>query len=134
MDTKKMITAWIGSFVVMFSLSGLWYMVFMPEYYSIQFADVNRAQPLFIWIVFGYLVMSFLLSYIYPAGYKGESPVKEGLRFGFIMGLLIAIPTGLILYGVYTVPPTGISIDILYSVVEKTIGGGVIGLVYGSSR
>ena len=50
MDTKKMITAWIASFVVMFSLSGLWYMVFMPEYYSIQFADVNRAQPLFIWI------------------------------------------------------------------------------------
>ena len=133
MDTKKLITAWIASFIVMFSLSGLWYMVLMPEYYSVQFADVERTEPLFTWIVLGYLVVSFLLAYIYPFGFKGNSPMKEGLRFGFIMGLIIALPLGLIFYGVHTIPLSATLIDTIYMVVEKTIGGVVIGFVYGSS-
>ncbi len=133
MNIKKLVSAWLAGFIVMFSLSGLWYMVLMPDYYSVQFADVARAEPLFTWIVLGYLVVSFLLAYIYPIGYKGKSPLKEGLRFGFFMGLIIALPMGLILYGVHTYPLTATLVDIIYLVVEKTIGGIVIGFVYGSS-
>jgi hypothetical protein len=132
-DTKKLITAGISSFIVMFSLSGLWYMVLAANYYSEQYAVIERAAPLFAWIVLAYLVLSFLLAYIYPFGFKGNSPMKEGLRFGFIMGLVIALPMGFIYYAVYTFPLSGTLIDIIYQVVEKTIGGGVIGFVYGSS-
>ncbi len=133
MDTKKLLTAWISSFIVMFSLSGLWYMILMSDYYNEQYTAIERAAPLFAWIVLGYLVLSFLMTYIYPLGYKGNSPMKEGLRFGFFMGLIIALPMGLIYHAVYTFPLSGTLIDIIYQVVEKTIGGGVIGFVYGSS-
>ena len=131
MNTKKLVFAWLAGFVAMFLLSGLWYMVLMPDYYGTQFADVSRAEPLFTWIVFGYLVGSFLLAYIYPIGYKGESPLKEGLRFGFFMGLLLAVPSMFIGYAVNTYPLSGTMVDIIYQIVEKTIGGGVIGYVYG---
>lgn len=132
MNTKKLITAWIASFIVMFLLSGLWYTILMPEYYSAQFANVSRAKPLLIWIVLGYLIVSFLMAYIYPIGYKGKSPLSEGLRFGFFMGLILSLPTAFILYGVHTIPLSGALVDTLYLVVEKTIGGIVIGYVYGS--
>lgn len=132
MNLKKLVFAWLAGFVAMFLLSGLWYMVLMPDYYSAQFADVSRAEPLFTWIVLGYLVGSFLMAYIYPIGYKGMSPINEGLRFGFFMGLIIAIPAMFIAYAVNTIPLSGTMVDTIYQIVEKTIGGGVIGLVYGS--
>ena len=133
MNSKKLIFAWLAGFVAMFALSGLWYMVLMPDYYSTQFADVSRAEPLFTWIVLGYLVVSFLLAYIYPVGYKGGSPLTEGLRFGFFMGLLIAVPAMFIAYAVNTLPLSGSMVDTIYQIVEKTVGGGVIGYVYGGS-
>ncbi len=117
----------------MFLLSGLWYMVIMGNYYSEQFAEVNRTETMMIWIVLGYLVASFLMAYIYPFGYKDGTPTKEGLRFGIFMGLIMALPAGLVFYGVYTIPFLGILINTTYQVVEKTIGGVVIGLVFGRS-
>ena len=128
-----MFLAWLTGFVVMFLLSGLWYMGIMGDYYNEQFAEVNRAAPMMLWIVLGYLVASFLLAYIYPIGYKGGAPAKEGLRFGLFMGLVMSLPVGLILYGVNTIPLSGTLVDTIYQVVEKTIGGLVIGIVYGSS-
>ena len=133
MNSKKLVFAWLAGFVAMFLLSGLWYMVLMPDYYATQFADVSRAEPFFTWIVLGYLVGSFLLAYIYPVGYKGGSPVKEGLRFGFFMGLIIAVPAMFIAYAVNTIPLSGTMVDTIYQIVEKMIGGGVIGYVYGGS-
>ena len=133
MNFKKLVFAWLAGFFAMFLLSGLWYMVLMADYYSVQFADVSRAEPLFTWIVLGYLAVSFLMAYIYPMGYKGLSPVNEGIRFGFFMGLIIAVPSMFIAYAVNTIPLTGSMVDIIYQIVEKTIGGGVIGYVYGSS-
>ena len=132
MNVKKLVLASLAGFIIMFLLSGLWYMVLMSDYYHANFADVERAEPIFTSIVIGYLVLSFLLAYIYPFGYKGKSPLIEGLRFGLIMGLVIAIPSMLILYGVHTFPLTGTLIDIIFTIVQISIGGIVIGYVYGS--
>ncbi len=131
MNSKKLVFAWLAGFVAMFLLSGLWYMVLMSDYYATQFADVSRAEPLFIWIVLGYLVGSFILAYIYPVGSKGGSPLKEGLRFGFFMGVLIAVPFMFIAYAINTIPLSGTIVDTIYQIVEKMIGGAVIGYVYG---
>ena len=132
MNVKKLLIAWLAGFIIMSLLSGLWYMVLMSDYNHVQFADVERAEFLFIWIVIGYLALSLLMAYLYPIGYKGKSPTKEGLRFGLLMGLVIAIPYSLILYATYTIPLTATLIDIVYQVVEITIVGIVIGYVYGS--
>ncbi len=132
MNVKKLVLAWLAGFAVMFLLSGLWYELLMADYYNVQFADVERIKPLFLWIVIGYLIGSFLLAYIYPIGYKGGPPVKEGMKFGFFMGLIMILPIELILYGVHTVPLGATFIDIIYQVLEKTIGGTFIGLVYGT--
>jgi len=134
MNAKKLVLAWLAGFVVMFLLSGLWYLVIMKNYYQVQFSEVNRAEPMILWIFLGYLIAAFLMAYIYPIGYKGGSPAGEGLKFGILIGLLMALPVGLIFYGAYTIPLSGTFVDIIYQVIEKSIGGVIIGLVYGRSK
>ncbi len=132
MNVKKLVMSAIAGFVVMFIISGLWYLVLMKGYYNDQFADVNRPEFKMVWIVIGYLVWAFLMAYIYPIGYKGGPPVKEGLKFGILVGLISVLPISLVLYGAHTVPLTGTLVDAIYHVVEKGIGGIVIGIVYGN--
>ncbi len=132
MNVKKLVMSAIAGFIVMFIISGLWYLVLMKGYYNDQFADVNRPEFKMVWIVIGYLVWAFLMAYIYPIGYKGGPPVKEGLKFGILIGLISVLPIGLVLYGAHTVPLTGTLVDAIYHVVEKGIGGIVIGVVYGN--
>ena len=107
MNVKKLVMSAIAGFVAMFIISGLWYMVLMKGYYNDQFADVYRPEFKMVWIVIGYLVWAFLMAYIYPIGYKGGPPVKEGLKFGILVGLISVLPIGLVLYGAHTVPLTG---------------------------
>ena len=133
MNNKKLLLTFVAGFVVMFILSGLWYLVIMKGFYSKQFADVQRPEFNMVWITIGYLVAAILLAYIYPHGYKGGPPMKEGMKFGLLMGLLMALPISLVHLGVHNVPLTGSLVDTIYQVVEKIAGGITIGLVYGKS-
>ena len=134
MEPKKMIGAWIGSFVVMFLLSFLWYGLLMEEFYAATYAEVNLPMEDFSMtlIVVGYLIQAFMLSYIFPIGFGGGSAVKEGLRFGLILGMLFALPGAFILAAVYKMPLEGNLIDAAYHIVEFAAGGIVIAKIYGS--
>lgn len=131
MNTKKLLSTFVAGFIVMFALSGLWYLVIMKGFYSEQFADVQRPEFNMVWITAGYLVAAILMAYVYPKGYKGGPPMNEGMKFGLIIGLLMALPISLVHLGVHNVPLTGSLVDTLYQVVEKIAGGITIGLVYG---
>ena len=133
MNVKKWFLAGLVGFVVMFILSGLWYMLIMDAFYREQVGALLREQYNFIFIVLGYIVMAFLMSYIYPIGYKGGSPVKEGLRFGVLIGLLIWLSSNLILYGAHNMTLSASLVDSGWHVVEEGIGGLVIALVYGTA-
>ena len=79
MDTKKMTMAWLGGFLVMFILSGIWYNFVVMDYNMVTYAEVNLPEEEFslLYIVIGYLILSFMMSYMYPIGYGGGSAVKE---------------------------------------------------------
>ncbi len=133
MNVKKWFLAGLVGFVVMFILSGLWYMLIMDAFYREQVGALMREQYNFIFIVLGYIVMAFLMSYIYPIGYKGGSPAKEGLRFGVLIGLLVWLSSNLILYGAHNMTFSATLVDSGWHVVEEGIGGLVIALVYGTA-
>ncbi len=133
MNGKKWFLSGLASFAVMFSLSGLWYMVLMSGFYQRQSGALMREQFNFLFIVLGYIVLAFLMSLIYPAGYKGGSPAKEGLRFGVVIGLVAWFTTNLILHAVWKNTLAAALVDSVWHVVEQGIGGIVIALVYGKS-
>jgi uncharacterized membrane protein len=133
MNVKRWLLAGLVGFVVMFILSGLWYMLIMGGFYQEYSGAVMREQFNFIPIVLGYLVMAFLMSYIYPIGYKGGPPLKEGVRFGVFIGLLVWLSSNLILYGAHNMTLSATLVDSGWHVIEEGIGGIVIALVHGTA-
>ena len=134
MEPKKMIGACLGAFAVMYILSFLWFVPLMGEFYAEYYAEVNLPEEEFSMtlIVVGYLIQAFMMSYIFPIGFGGGSAVKEGLRFGIILGSLFALPGAFIFAAVYKMPLQANIITAMYHIVEFAAGGIVIAKIYGS--
>ena len=132
MNAKKMLFALIAGFIAMFLLSGLWHTLIMADFYEANSPSTAFAEPKMQFIVLGYFILALILAYIYPLGYKGGTPVIEGLKFGILMGLLWILPLSVVLFGVMESSGTLLVVDAIWHVVEQGIGGIVIGLVYGS--
>lgn len=60
-----------------------------------------------------------LVAVIYPVGYEGGVPWREGLRFGLLMGVLFTLPGGLVI------------VDAAWHRVEQGAGGIGVALVHG---
>ncbi len=76
------------------------------------------------------LLGCFALAYMYAKGYEGTSGVQEGLRFGMLVGLVLAT-FGVGWTAVLQPAPAGFAaVSALDTLVEMTLYGIVIGLVY----
>jgi len=133
MDFKKFSMAVAGGFFAMFILSGLWHRVILKSFYT-EHLTSTLAEPNILFIVLGYLILAALMAYLYPLGYKGGSPLKEGLRFGIIIGLLWYLPFNVIMIGVVGKSGTLVVVDGLWRLVEQGVGGIVIGYFYRSKN
>ena len=127
----KMLYAWLAGAAGMIILGGLWHTVIMGDFYSEQGAAAIRQEPKMFFIILGILVMALLMAYMYPLGYKGGSPVTEGLKFGVLIGLLVFLTFNLIMHGAFNVTLAGALVDAGWHVVEEGVGGIIIALVYG---
>jgi hypothetical protein len=87
-----------------------------------------------LFIIIAYAILALLMTYIYPQGYKGGVPLKEGMRFGATMGLLWVLPMSVVMYAVMGTSGTLIIVDSLWHVVEQGVGGIVIAYIYGSKK
>ncbi|MEE9189636.1 MAG: hypothetical protein V3U16_02585 [Candidatus Neomarinimicrobiota bacterium] len=134
MNSKKMLFAWIGGFVIMFLLSYIWYNLIIADYNAVQYAGVLKETVGMGNITVGYLVVAFLLAYIYPKGYSGGSPGSEGLRFGLVMGLLYTLPAAFINAGAFGFPFTAQIVGAAYHTVEVIAGSLVIAKIYGEIK
>lgn len=132
MDFKKFSMATVGGFFAMFIPGGLWHMLIMKDFYEKYAGDSALAEPNILFIILGVLILSALMAYMYPQGYKGGSPLKEGLRFGVVIGILWVLPINVIMIGVMGTTKTLVLVDTLYHMVGQGIGGIVIGYIYGS--
>ncbi|RKY90209.1 MAG: hypothetical protein DRQ01_09560 [Ignavibacteriae bacterium] len=134
MNGKKFLMALVGGFLVMWLLSGLWHVLIMGDFYAKYAGPSTFEEPKMLFIALGYAILALLMVYIYTQGYKGGSPLKEGLRFGVIMGLLWVLPINVVMYGVVETSSTILVVDVIWHLVEQGIGGIVIGLIYGSKK
>ena len=78
-----------------------------------------------------YIILALIMSYIYPLGYKGKTPLWEGLKFGIIIGILWVFPHGLAMAGVHETSIIYEIKNMLYHIFEQGIGGIIIGFIYG---
>src|SRR3989339_352060 len=77
MNTKKLLLAWLATFVVTFVLAGLWHVVLLGDFYRTNDVALARAEQNMLFVALGQLILAFLMAFAYPIGYKGGSAVRK---------------------------------------------------------
>jgi len=97
-----------------------------------QNASILRA-PAEMNLVLGYaasLLGFFVFAYAYAKGYEGGAGALEGLRFGVIVGLLLACFSAVWSYVMMPISGTFAAAMIVDAILEMAVFGVVVGLVY----
>ncbi|MDA0333632.1 MAG: hypothetical protein O2782_00510 [bacterium] len=133
MEVRKLIPAVFAGLAVMLVLSALWHGLLMHDFYAAH-SPTLRETPLLRLIGLGYFILAIVMVVIYPKGYEGGPPWLEGLRFGMFVGILCALPMGLVSYGAEGCH-TGllVVVDSAWHLAEQGVGGVTIALIHGGS-
>ena len=131
MEGRKLILGALAAFLVGMVLSVLWHVVLMSGFYDAAAAGAMRDPPIMWSVALGYLVVGFVMSYMYPKGYEGGTPVVEGLKFGAMIGLIWWLPTQLVLYGAMEGPFSIVLVDGAWHLLEQGLAGVALAMVYG---
>jgi hypothetical protein len=131
MNIKKMVQATLAAGFGMWILSGIWHNLILANFYRSETEATHEG----IWILLiAYMVLSLIMAYLYPIGYKGGRPIIEGLRFGMVIGLLWVFPHELAMAGAHGDSITYVFKNAAWHVVEQGFGGIIVGLIYGMGQ
>ena len=131
MNFGRVAAAALAAWVVYLGVSPLVNNVLLADLYA-QHARVFRPQAEMN-VAFGLaaaLAGFFVFAYAYAKGYEGGAGVVEGLRFGVVVGLLLAAFSVAWNYVVLPVSGALAAAWIVDVIVEMAIYGAVVGLVY----
>jgi len=134
MTTRKFILAAIAYIIVTFAVAASWHLVFFKDLYD-QLAIFSRKEPLIPLGIVSIVTQALILAYLYPVIYKGGSPSKEGLKFGLLIGALMASVAVFAEAGKQNVSSlaTWLVLETVYYLLQFGALGVIIGLIYGRS-
>ncbi len=132
MSLKSYLLAAIAYVIVTFLIAASWHLVFFKELYD-EFAIFTRKEPLIPLGIASILMQALVLAYLYPALYKGGRPAKEGLKFGLLIGVLMASIAVFAEAGKQNVSSlsTWLVFESAYYLIQFGLIGVIIGLIYG---
>jgi hypothetical protein len=133
MSLKTYLLAAIAYVIVAFAIAASWHLVFFKEMYD-QLGIFTRKEPLIPLGVASILMQALVLAYLYPALYKGGHPAKEGLKFGLLVGVLMASIAVFAEAGKQNVSSlaTWLVFESAYYLLQFGLVGVIIGLIYGN--
>lgn len=129
----KLILSTIVGGIVLFILGWVFYVLAFGSFITENFGKIMRSPDDYkLWaIVVAQFLQALFLAWIYPKGYKGGSPAKEGFMFGIAIGLLTSVPYVFYIWAQYPVKWQAAVVDGIIMLVMTIITGLVIGLIYG---
>jgi len=129
MNRKNWLVSSIGVFIVIFALDFLIHGMLLKGVYE-QTASVWRTQEAmkqfcwFMWI--WYAVFALVFTLIFSKGYEvGKGGVGQGIRFGFLIGLLFGVPAVCVWFVVLPIP-FGLALVWLGADLVECIAAGVV--------
>lgn len=132
MNRTRFITAVFGYVLVTFVIAAGWHLMLFKELYD-ELGIFTRGEPLIALGVVSMLMQGVVLAYWYPRWSRGGTPVREGIRFGFVAGVLMASIAVFAEAGKQYVSSlsTWLIFESLYYLLQFSIAGAVIALIYG---
>lgn len=132
MNAKKLLLAAIGYIAVTFVVAAGWHLGLFKGVYD-ELGIFTRKEPLIQLGIISMILQGSVLAYVYPIGYQGGSPVKEGLRFGLLMGILMGSNAVFAEAGKQQVSSlsTWLILESVYYLFQFSLSGVLVGLIYG---
>jgi hypothetical protein len=134
MDPRRFALAAAAYVLVTFAVAVSWHLLFFKDLYD-QLAIFTRKEPLIPLGIVSILIQAVVLAYLYPALYRGGSPAREGLKFGLLIGVLMASIAVFAEAGKQNVSSltTWLVFESAYYLLQFGLLGVIIGLIYGKS-
>ena len=134
MRLRQYLLAWISAFAVIVVGDTLIHRIWLGPFYHATAAWWRPAEEMHSVVhllLLSQLTLAIALTFIYAKGYEPRNgTLWQGFRFGVLMGVLLAVPQNLMNAFVYPYPPTLIINWMLGTLLEVTVAGMVIGLLY----
>ncbi|HUL55301.1 MAG TPA: hypothetical protein VLT83_18005 [Opitutaceae bacterium] len=128
---KKLWLGVLAVFVVLAVCEAIVNLLLLSSAYAATASLWRPTAEMKIWVFYlVYAFIAFFFTLIFSKGYEGKG-IAEGLRYGFYVGMLLAVPMA---YGTYAAMPIPYSLALqwfLYGLVEYLICGMVLALVFG---
>lgn len=132
----KLIISTIVVGILLFLLGWIFYGIIFISYFKGYYGYLERApDEMKIWaFAVGSLLQAFFLALIYPHGYKGGSPVGEGLKFGALMGMFLGLPMIFNMWGEMNIHYVSLIVSAGIIIVMTSLAGMVTGLIHGKKE
>ncbi len=85
---KKIISATLVYSFISLILGATWHFFLFKDLYH-ELGIYNREPPIIPLGFASMIIQGIILAYFYPLFYKGGSPIKQGVKFGLIMGFFL---------------------------------------------
>lgn len=128
---KRMVLGTLAYTAVTFVLGASWHFVLFKDLYA-SLGAYSRHEPI---IALGFLsmfVQGAILSFLFGQVYRGESPVREGLRFAYLMGLFMYTLTTVAFAAKSTVSSLSawFAVQAAFHFIQFTLAGLLLGLIF----
>jgi len=134
MNTKKFLFAAVGYIIVTFIIAAGWHLVLFKSVYA-ELGIFTRKEPLIPLGLISMVIQGVVLAYLYPFFKKDGTPMKDGLKFGLLMGIFMGSNAVFAEAGKNEVTSlsTWLLLESIYYIVQFAITGTVIGLIFGKT-
>lgn len=135
METRKIFFAAVAYVLITFVIAASWHLLLFKELYD-QLGIFTRKEPLIHLGVISMVIQGLVLAYLYPLFRKNASPVKEGLKFGILMGVFMGSNAVFAEAGKQEVTSltTWLVLESVYYLLQFAIVGVVIGLIFATRK
>lgn len=132
MNYKKVALATLSYIVLSMAVAFPWHMIWFHDLYQ-QIGAVTRPEPIIPLGMLSMLIQGMVIAYLYPFWYRGGNPVVQGIKFSFIVGLLVYTVMGFATAAKMNIEPvsTFLLYHTIFQSIQFTITGAALGLIYG---
>ena len=133
MSTKKFVISVLAVFLAYEAINSFMHFIALRDYYEELTHLWRKEMPNKMWVMYlTSLVQAIIFVYFFSVGFVGRG-VREGVRYGFIFGVLMCFVNIFNQYAIYPVP-LGLAWQwFAYGLIQFMICGIVVALVYQSN-
>ncbi len=132
LNIKKLVFATLSFVFLSLPIAATWHMVLFDEQYA-AFGAFTRTEPIMPLGILSMVMQGAVIAYLYPFYNRGENPIKQGIKFSLLMGVMIYTMMGFTAAAKTMIEPVPEFLMYVtgFCLLQFTITGTALGLIYG---